>query len=90
MACLIAPVGAQYISPEVPTGAVVTGRQSGEMAMMDSVIIAAPLLIAALVMAVRFVGCGLDTSGTGVPESYSGTVSATSGLQGFWQLNDQR
>jgi hypothetical protein len=58
------------------------------MAMMDSVIIAAPLLIAAIVMAVRFVGCGLDTSGTGVPESYSGTVSATTGLQGFWQLND--
>ena len=54
--------------------------------MMDSVVIAAPLLIAAIVMAVRFVGCGLDTSG--IPESYSGTVSGTTGLQGFWQLND--
>ena len=43
--------------------------------MMDSVIIAAPLLIAAMVMAVPFVGCGLDTSG--IPASYSGTVEAT-------------
>jgi Concanavalin A-like lectin/glucanases superfamily len=60
----------------------------GEMAMMNSVIIAAPLLIAAIVMAVRFVGCGLDTMGTGTPESYNGTVSATSGLAGFWQLDD--
>jgi hypothetical protein len=58
------------------------------MAMMHSVIIAAPLLIAAIVMAVRFVGCGLDTMGTGAPESYSGTVSQTLGIQGFWQLND--
>ena len=33
--------------------------------MMDSVIIAAPLLIAALVMAFGFVGCGLDTMGAG-------------------------
>ena len=56
--------------------------------MTGSVIIAAPLLIAAMVMAVRFVGCGLSTMGTGAPESYSGTVSATTGLQGFWQLND--
>jgi Concanavalin A-like lectin/glucanases superfamily len=56
------------------------------MAMMDSVIIAAPLLIAAIVMAFRFVGCGLDTSG--IPESYSGTVSATTGLAGFWELGD--
>ena len=54
--------------------------------MMHSVIIAAPLLIAAMVMAVRFVGCGLDTSG--IPASYSGTVEATTGLQGFWLLSD--
>jgi hypothetical protein len=56
------------------------------MAMMDSVIVAAPLLIAALVMAVRFVGCSLDTSG--IPASYSATVSETMGLVGFWQLSD--
>jgi Concanavalin A-like lectin/glucanases superfamily len=56
------------------------------MAIMDSVIIAAPLLIAAIVMAVRFVGCGLDASG--IPQSYSGTVAETTGIQGFWQLNE--
>ena len=31
--------------------------------MTDSVIIAAPLLIAAVLMAVRFVGCSFDPSG---------------------------
>jgi hypothetical protein len=58
------------------------------MAMMDSVIIAAPLLIAAIVMAVRFVGCGLATSGIEASASYSGTVQGVGGLQSFWQLND--
>jgi hypothetical protein len=58
------------------------------MAMMDSVIIAAPLLIAAIVMAFRFVGCGLDTSGIEASASYSGTVQGAGGLQSFWQLND--
>jgi hypothetical protein len=56
------------------------------MAMVDSVIVAAPLLIAALLMAFRFVGCGLDSAG--IPASYSGTVSETAGLVGFWRLND--
>lgn len=56
--------------------------------MTGSVIIAAPLLIAAIVAAVRFVGCGLDTSGLEVSASYSGTVSGTSGLESFWQLAD--
>src|ERR1700684_996358 len=58
------------------------------MAMMHSVIIAAPLLIAAIVMAVRFVGCGLATSGLEASASYSGTVSGTGGLVSFWQLDD--
>jgi hypothetical protein len=58
------------------------------MAMMDSVIIAAPLLIAAIVLAFRFVGCGLDTSGIEASASYSGTVQGAGGLQSFWQLND--
>jgi Concanavalin A-like lectin/glucanases superfamily len=57
------------------------------MAMMNSVIIAAPLLIAALVMAFRFVGCGLSTMGLG-GASYGGTVGETTGLVGFWQLGD--
>jgi hypothetical protein len=54
--------------------------------MTGAVVVAAPLLIAAIVMAVRFVGCALETSG--IPASYSGTVSETTGLQGFWQLSD--
>ena len=62
--------------------------------MMDSVIIAAPLLIAAVVMAVRFVGCGLSTEGLEAASSYSGTVLSmvgtgpTQGLVSFWQLDD--
>ena len=55
--------------------------------MMDSVIVAAPLLIAAMVMAFRFVGCGLSTMGLG-GASYGGTVGETTGLVGFWQLGD--
>jgi hypothetical protein len=58
------------------------------MAMMDSVIIAAPLLIAALVMAVRFVGCGLSISGILSYQSYQSTVKGTAGLVSFWKLND--
>jgi hypothetical protein len=53
-----------------------------------SVLIAAPLLIGAIVMALRFVGCSLDTMGELTPVSYSGTVSETMGLVGFWQLDD--
>jgi hypothetical protein len=56
--------------------------------MTSSVIIAAPLLIAAIVMAVRFVGCGLPTNGLLANSSYSGTVSGTAGLVSFWQLNE--
>ena len=56
--------------------------------MMDSVIIAAPLLIAAMVMAVRFVGCGLDTTGTGAPRLTAARSQATTGLQGLWLLSD--
>jgi hypothetical protein len=56
--------------------------------MISPVLIAAPLLIAAIVMAVRFVGCGLSTSGLEVNSSYSGTVSGTGGLVSFWQLDD--
>jgi hypothetical protein len=56
--------------------------------MISPVLIAAPLLIAAIVMAVRFVGCGLATSGLEVNSSYSGTVSGTGGLVSFWQLDD--
>src|ERR1700722_6292786 len=56
--------------------------------MISPVLIAAPLLIAAIVMAVRFVGCGLATSGLEASSSYSGTVSGTAGLVSFWQLDD--
>jgi Concanavalin A-like lectin/glucanases superfamily len=56
--------------------------------MISPVLIAAPLLIAAIVMAVRFVGCGLATGGLEAGSSYSGTVSGTGGLVSFWQLDD--
>ncbi len=60
--------------------------------MTYQVIIAAPLLIAAILMAVRFVGCTQDfdqfDSGS-PPYSYSDVVSKTDGLVSFWQLNDQ-
>jgi hypothetical protein len=60
--------------------------------MTYPLIIAAPLLIAAILMAVRFVGCTqdfdqFDTSSS--PSSYTDTVSKTDGLVSFWQLNDK-
>jgi len=56
--------------------------------MHDQIIIAGPLLIAAIVVAVRFVGCSLDESGTGVPAPYSTVVLPTAHLVSFWRLND--
>ena len=56
--------------------------------MISPVLIAAPLLIAAIVMAARFVGCGLSTEGLEAAASYSSTVSGTAGLVSFWQLDD--
>jgi hypothetical protein len=64
--------------------------------MTDSVIIAAPLLIAAIVMAVRFVGCRFDTSGIPGPKptqsstDYSTTVTSIPSLVSYWQLNDAK
>jgi hypothetical protein len=61
--------------------------------MTYPVIIAAPLLIAAILMAVRFVGCTEDfdqfETGSDSPSSYTDTVSSTDGLVSFWQLNDE-
>jgi hypothetical protein len=49
--------------------------------MNDSLLIAAPLMIAAIVMAVRFVGCGLaGPTGNGVVVSVTGDVSGRGGL----------
>jgi Concanavalin A-like lectin/glucanases superfamily len=56
--------------------------------MTDSILIAAPLLIAAVVMAVRFVGCGFQT-GVAANTQYSTTVLNTAGLVSFWRLNEQ-
>jgi hypothetical protein len=52
--------------------------------MNDSLLVAAPLLIAAIVTAVRFVGCGLasGTGGTGVVVSVDGDLSGPSSLSG--------
>jgi hypothetical protein len=58
--------------------------------MTYPVIIAAPLLIAAILMAVRFVGCTQDFDQFDPQaSSYSDTVSSTDGLVSFWQLNDE-
>ena len=57
--------------------------------MTESVIIAAPLLIAAILMAVRFVGCSFDPSGYTAETPYSTTILSTPNLVSFWRLNDQ-
>ena len=58
--------------------------------MTYPVIIAAPLLIAAILMAVRFVGCTQDFDQFDPQQSsYTDTVSSTDGLVSFWQLNDE-
>jgi hypothetical protein len=51
------------------------------------VIVAAPLFIAAIVMAVRFVGCSLDETGLESPQPYSTAVIASNPVS-FWRLND--
>lgn len=61
--------------------------------MTDSLTIAAPLVIAAIVMAVRFVGCAFQTHGIpGPPQTPTDYSSAVLGnmmsLVSFWRLND--
>jgi hypothetical protein len=60
--------------------------------MTYPLIVAAPLLIAAILISVRFVGCTEDFDqfeGPSAPSSYSDTVSSTDGLVSFWQLNEE-
>ena len=57
--------------------------------MTNSVIIAAPLLIAAVVMAFRFVGCGFQAGGIPANTAYSTAVLDTANLVSFWRLNEQ-
>src|SRR5690349_11377516 len=54
--------------------------------MHDALIFAAPLLIGAIVLAVRFVGCGFQA---GVAPDYSGVVINTQGVVSYWRLNEQ-
>jgi hypothetical protein len=60
--------------------------------MNDSLLFAAPLMIAAIVMAVRFVGCGLagSTGGTGVVVSVTGDLAGRGSLSatGSFPEND--
>jgi len=59
--------------------------------MTYPLIIAAPLLIAAILITLRFVGCTEDFDqfdGPSSPSSYTDTVASTDGLVSFWQLND--
>lgn len=57
--------------------------------MTGSVIIAAPLLIAAIVMVFRFVGCGFQAGGIPANTPYSTTILNTPNLVSFWRLNEQ-
>lgn len=54
--------------------------------MRDSILFAAPLLIAAIVMAVRFVGCTFHPGVAQTP--YSTEIMNTPGLVSFWRLNE--
>jgi hypothetical protein len=55
--------------------------------MHDSILFAAPLLIGAIVLAVRFVGCTFH-AGAAAPVPYSTEVMNTAGLVSFWRLNE--
>jgi Concanavalin A-like lectin/glucanases superfamily len=55
--------------------------------MHDAIIFAAPLLIGAIVLALRFVGCSFQP-GAAV-QDYSEIVLGTVGLVSFWRLNEQ-
>lgn len=55
--------------------------------MHDTIIFAAPLLIGAIVLTLRFVGCGFH-AGSG-PANYSDVVLGTAGVVSFWRLNEQ-
>ncbi len=56
--------------------------------MTESVIIAAPLLIGAVVLALRFVGCSFQP-GMAANTAYSQAILGTAGLVSFWRLNEQ-
>lgn len=55
--------------------------------MPDPLIIAAPLLIAAVVMALRFVGCSFSPQAS-ANTPYSTAILQTAGLVSFWRLNE--
>lgn len=55
--------------------------------MHDALIFAAPLLIGAIVLTFRFVGCVFHPGSA--PTDYSQAVLGTTGLVSFWRLNEQ-
>jgi hypothetical protein len=55
--------------------------------MHDAIIFAAPLLIGAIVLTLRFVGCSFNPA-PGFT-NYSDAVLGTAGLVAFWRLNEQ-
>ncbi len=55
--------------------------------MPDALIFAAPLLIGAIVLTLRFVGCGFQPGMAA--QDYSEVVLGTTGLVSFWRLNEQ-
>jgi hypothetical protein len=55
--------------------------------MHDGILFGAPLLIGAIVLAVRFVGCSFQAGAA--ETNYSGVVDGTPGIVSFWRLNEQ-
>jgi hypothetical protein len=56
--------------------------------MSTWIILAAPLLIAAVVLALGFVGCGLNTTGMMVPGLYRDEVFNNANIVSYWRLNE--
>lgn len=56
--------------------------------MHDWLILGIPLLVAALVLALGFVGCGLDVEGTGAPDLYQTSIFSNPHLVSYWRLDE--
>lgn len=56
--------------------------------MSHWVLMVAPLALASSVMLFAFVGCGLDSSGIGGPETYDGDVLSIQSLVAYWRLGE--
>ena len=60
--------------------------------MTHWILFAAPLITASLVLVLGFVGCGLNTMGTGVgttPETYEDDVKSNPNIISYWRLGER-